>query len=157
MDNIITIFILFPFAILLIKTLHIKYTVSQTQFIIVILSLVFGILIMVMKSTIQKISFIKLEDKVYLKDEKGKEICLPDNTTYNIYNYNSRKAFMLRITTQAETKYFLSSDINMKPSIEIFFAQFLRKPATKDLYIKAFPNLICFAYIMISIVCVLYV
>ncbi|MBP2619645.1 hypothetical protein [Chryseobacterium jejuense] len=155
--TLITIFILFPIAILLIKTLHIKYTVNQTQLIIAVLSIVFGFLIIVMKSTMQKISFIKSENSFYLKDDKGNEVHLPDNTTYNIYNYNSRKAFMLRVTTQSGTKYFLSPDMNMKSNIEGFFGKFLKKTSSKDFYVKAFPIVICFAYVIISIVLVLYV
>ncbi|RXM50187.1 MULTISPECIES: hypothetical protein [unclassified Chryseobacterium] len=155
--TLITIFILFPIAILLIKTLDIKYTVNQTQLIIAVLSIVFGFLIIVMKSTMQKISFIKSENNFYLKDDKGNEVHLPDNTTYNIYNYNSRKAFMLRVTTQSGTRYFLSPDMNMKPNIEVFFGQFLKKASSKDFYVKAFPIVICFAYVIISIVLVLYV
>ncbi|WP_336960789.1 hypothetical protein [Chryseobacterium contaminans] len=155
--TLITIFILFPIAILLIKTLHIKYTVNQTQLIIAVLSIVFGFLIIVMKSTMQKISFIKSENKFYLKDDKGNEVHLPDNTTYNIYNYNSRKAFMLRVTTQTGTKYFLSPDMNMKSTIEGFFGNFFKKTSSKDFYVKAFPIVICFAYVIISIVLVLYI
>ncbi|MEI2273494.1 hypothetical protein OHD16_15200 [Sphingobacterium sp. ML3W] len=155
--SLITIFILFPISIIFIKAIDVKYTVNQTQLIIVILSLVFGFLIVVMKSTMQKILFVKSEDQFYLKDEKGNEVHLPDNTTYNIYNYNSRKAFMLRITTQAGTKYFLSPDMNMKSDIEDFFAKFPQKPNRKDFYIKAYPYLICCVYFIISIVLVLFI
>lgn len=155
--TLITIFILFPLAILLIKVLHIRYTVNQTQLIIALLSIVFGFLIIVMKSTMQKISFIKSDNKFYLKDDKGNEVPLPDNTTYNIYNYNSRKAFMLRVTTQTGTRFFLSPDMDMKANIEGFFAKFLKKTSNKDFYAKAFPILICFAYVVISIVFVLFI
>lgn len=155
--SLITMFILFPISIVFIKAIDVKYTVNQTQLIIAVLSLVFGFLIVVMKSTMQKISFIKSEDQFYLKDEKENEVPLPNSTTYNIYNYNSRKAFMLRITTQAGTKYFLSPDMNIKSDIEDFFAKFSKKPNRKDFYIKAYPYLICCAYVIISIVLVLFI
>ncbi|WP_343560677.1 hypothetical protein [Sphingobacterium sp.] len=154
--SLITIFILFPISIVFIKAVDVKYTVNQTQLIIAVLSLAFGFLIIVMKSTMQKISFIKTEDQFYLKDEKGNEVHLYDNTTYNIYNYNSRKAFMLRVTTQTATKYFLSPDMSIKSDIEDFFAKFPKKPNRKDFYIKAYPYLICFAYVAISIVLALF-
>lgn len=154
--SLITILILYPISLVFIKAVDVKYTVNQTQLIIALLSLVFGFLIVVMKSTIQKISFIKTGDQFYLKDGKGNEVHLSDNTTYNIYNYNSRKAFMLRVTTQAGTKYFLSPDMSMKSDIEDFFATFPKKPNKNDFYIKAYPYLICFAYVIVSIVLVLF-
>lgn len=95
---------------------------------------------------------MKSGDKFYMKDSSGNEIDLPTNTTYNIYNYNSKKAFMLRITTQTGTHYCLSPDINMKSSIADFFAKFQKKTNRKDTYVRAYPYVICFAYVIISIV-----
>jgi len=129
--SLITIFILFPFSIVFIKAIGVKYTVNLTQLIIAVLSVVFGLLIIVMKSTMQIISFMKSGDKFYMKDSSGNEIDLPTNTTYNIYNYNSKKAFMLRITTQTGTHYCLSPDINMKSSIADFFCKVSKKNEPK--------------------------
>lgn len=151
----ITIFFVFPVAVLFIKFLEVTYAISQPRLIIAVLSLVFGFLIIVMKSIMRKISFIKSDDKFYWKDDKGKGIHLVEGTTYNIYNYNSRKAFMIRVSTCTETKYFLSPDMNVKSDIESFFANFLKKPSCKDFYIKAFPIVMCFAYVIISLVLVL--
>ncbi len=150
-----TVFILYPLAVLLIKGMHIRYTVNQTQFIIVVLSLVFSFLIIVMKSTMRKISFIRSGDKFYLKDSKGKDVLLTDNITYHIYNYNSRKVFMLRIATEIEINWFLTPDMHMKVNIEDFFSNFLKKPSSKDFYVLVFPIVFCLAYTIISIVLVL--
>ncbi|QIH35491.1 hypothetical protein [Sphingobacterium sp. DR205] len=151
-----TIFVLYPIAIVLIKAWYVRTTVNQTQLIIAVLSIVFGFLIIVMKSTMRKITFTVCENKFYLKDDKGDKVHLPDDTTYNMYNYNSRKAFMLRVTTQAGTRYFLSPDMNMKSSVEIFFEKFSKEPSCKDIFAKGLPIIICFAYVIISIVLVLF-
>jgi len=57
--SIFTVFILFPIALLILKLINIKNTVSQTQLIILLLSITFGFLIIIMKSTMKKVYFIK--------------------------------------------------------------------------------------------------
>lgn len=133
--TLITVFILFPAAIIWIKF----YTVNQTWLIITVLSIVFGFLIIVMKSAMQKITFAQSGNQFYWKDDKGNNVRLEGDTTYNIYNYHSRKAFMLRGTTHTETRYFLSPDMKMKPDIEDLFTRFSKKPSAKDFIVKLFP------------------
>lgn len=64
---IITILFLLPAVILLIKFLDLKYTTNQTQLIIFCLCIIFGFLIIVMKSTMQKIDIIKEGNRHFIK------------------------------------------------------------------------------------------
>ena len=62
--SLLTVLVLYPIAVLLIKYLNIQYTANQTQLIILCLSLIFGFLIITMKSTIQKIHFFKTFENI---------------------------------------------------------------------------------------------
>ncbi|MGI9652048.1 hypothetical protein [Chryseobacterium sp. RLHN22] len=154
---IITIFFLLPATILFIKFLDIKYTTNQTQLIILCLCLIFGFLIIVMKSTMQKIDILKEDNNLLVKYDSGEKLLLSQNLNYNIYNYNSRKAFMIRISDGETTKFFLSPDINLKPEVEILFNGYIKKKNTKDFNALAFPIIMCFAYFIISVVFVLFI
>ncbi|AEK24150.1 Hypothetical protein Ccan_20340 [Capnocytophaga canimorsus Cc5] len=81
--SIITIFILFPMALLVLKSGNIKNTASQTQLIILLLSMTFGFLIIVMKSTMKKVYFIKSDENILIKDKHHTEIKLDKNFNYN--------------------------------------------------------------------------
>lgn len=154
---IITILFLLPAVILLIKFLDVKYTNNQTQLIIFCLCVIFGFLIIVMKSTIQKIEIIKDENKHFIKYKNGETSILSHDINYNIYNYNSTKAFMLRISNEKETKFLLSPDMNLKSEFEVFFSDFTKKKNVKDYTALIFPIIMCIAYFVISIVFVLFI
>ncbi|MCA6068465.1 hypothetical protein JI747_014865 [Chryseobacterium sp. RG1] len=155
--TIITILFLLPSVILFIKFLDVRYTTNQTKLIIVCLSLIFGFLIVVMKTTMRKIDIIKTDHNCFIKYNNGETFLLSDDINYNIYNYNSRKAFMLRILDGKTTKFLLSLDMNLKPEVEVFFNDFIKKKNKKDFIALAFPILMCFAYFIISVVFVLFI
>ncbi|WP_312079421.1 hypothetical protein [Chryseobacterium sp.] len=154
---VITILLLLPAVILFIKFLDVKYTTNQTQLIILCLSLIFGFLIIIMKTTMQKIDIIKENNIHFIKYDNGQTFTLSNDINYNIYNYNSRKAFMLRISDGKETKFLLSPDINLKPEVEVFFKDFTKKKNTADITALAFPIIMAVAYFIISIVFVLFI
>lgn len=154
---IITILFLLPAVILLIKFLDLKYTTNQTQLIIFCLCIIFGFLIIVMKSTMQKIDIIKEGNRHFIKYKNGETFILSNDINYNIYNYNSRKAFMLRVSDGKETKFLLSPDMNLKSEVEVFFNDFTKKKNTKDYTALVFPIIMCVAYFVISIVFVLFI
>jgi len=154
---IITILFLLPSVILLIKSLNIRYTTNQTQLIILCLCLIFGFLIIVMKSTMQKVDIYKTDNKYFIKYNNGETFLLSDQMTYNIYNYNSRKAFMLRISDGEMTKFLLSPDMSIKPEVESFFKNFIKKKNKKDFGALAFPIIMCFAYFLISVIFTLFI
>ncbi|SFT90645.1 hypothetical protein SAMN05421857_4042 [Chryseobacterium formosense] len=118
--TIFTILFLLPSVILLIKYLNIRYTSNQTHLIILCLCLIFGFLIVVMKSTMQKVDIYKTDTNYFIKYHNGKTFLLSDQMVYNIYDYYSRKAFMLRISDEKLTKFLLSPDMSIKPEIEFF-------------------------------------
>ena len=116
-----TMLIFYPLVIIFIKYLNIQYTVNQTQLIILLLCLIFGLLIIVMKSSMQKVKFIIFEGEQFISVEKNDLIKLSPETTYNIYNYNSRKVFMLRINSDNKSKFYLFPDMALKHEVELFF------------------------------------
>lgn len=125
--SIITIFILFPMALLVLKWLNITNTVSQTQLIILLLSMTFGFLIVIMKSTMKKVYFIKSDENILIKDEHHTEIKLDKNFNYNLYNYNSKKSFMIRISDENKSYFYLSPNMHLKNDIEAFFLRQIRR------------------------------
>lgn len=115
--SLLTVLVLYPSVILLIKYLNIQYTVNHTQLIIFCLSLIFGFLFITMKSTIQEVQFIKIFENLTIKVDEGENHILSNDLTYNIYNCLSRKAFMIRITDNNKTYYYLYSEMNIKSDV----------------------------------------
>ncbi|ATA88497.1 hypothetical protein CGC58_01340 [Capnocytophaga stomatis] len=136
--SIITIFILFPMALLVLKWGNIKNTGSQTQLIILLLSMTFGFLIVIMKSTMKKVYFIKSDENILIKDKHHTEIKLDKNFNYNLYNYNSKKAFMIRISDENKSYFYLSPNMHLKSDIEAFFPASNKKKIRMDFYAQYF-------------------
>lgn len=155
--SIFTVFILFPIALLILKLINIKNTVSQTQLIILLLSITFGFLIIIMKSTMKKVYFIKSHDKILIKEENNIEIKLDDSFNYNLYNYNSRKAFMIRISDKNKSYFYLSPNMDLKNDIEAFFSESNKNKNIMDFYAKLFSIILCLAYFIISVVFIVFV
>lgn len=155
--SLLTVLVLYPSVILLIKYLNIQYTVNQTQLIIFCLSLIFGFLIITMKSTIQEVQFIKIFENLTIKVDEGENQILSNDFTYNIYNFLSRKAFMIRITDNNKTYYYLSSEMNMKSDVEFYFSAYAKKKSSKDFWAKSFAIALCIAYVITTIVFVIFI
>lgn len=153
----ITVLIFFPLVIVFIKYLNIQYTVNQTQLIIMMLCLIFGFLIVVMKSTKQKIKFIKSAGKQFISVDKNDLSELSPEISYSIYNYNSRKAFMLRINIDCKSRFYLFSDMTVKSEVEIFFSKYKQKDSFEDFLAKSYSIFLCLAYFIITIVFVLFI
>ena len=155
--SLLTVLVLYPIAVLLIKYLNIQYTANQTQLIILCLSLIFGFLIITMKSTIQKIHFFKTFENLTIRVDEVENQILSNDLTYNIYNFLSRKAFMIRITDINKTHYYLSSEMNLKSDTEFYFSNYAKKDSSKDFWAKSFAIGLCIAYVIITIVFVLFI
>ncbi|MFK8267184.1 hypothetical protein [Capnocytophaga cynodegmi] len=155
--SIITIFIIFPMALLVLKWVNIKNTVSQTQLIILLLSMTFGFLIIVMKSTMKKVYFIKSDENILIKDKHHTEIKLDKNFNYNLYNYNSKKAFMIRISDQNKSYFYLSPNMDLKSDVENFFPASNKKKIRMDFYAQYFPIILCLVYFIISVLFVIFI
>ena len=67
-----------------------------------------------------------------MKYKNGKRFILSNDVNYNIYNHNSRKAFILRISDGKETKFLSSPDMDLKFEVE-FFLRILQKKTPKIL------------------------
>lgn len=155
--SLLTVLVMYPSAILLIKNLNIQYTVNQTQLIILCLSLIFGFLIIIMKSTIQKIHFFKTSDNLSIQVDEGENQILSKDLTYNIYNFLSRKAFMIRVTDNNKTHYYLSAEINIKSDVALYFSNYTKKKSIKDFWAKSFAIGLCVAYVIITVAFVIFI
>lgn len=149
--SIFAVFILFPIALSMLKLLDVKNAVSQTQLIIFLLSMVFGFLIAVMKGTVRKVRFMRRGNDLFIKDGKNIEFKLDDVFNYNLYDYNSRKAFMVRVSSRGKSYFYLSPNMNLKGEVEYFFGKSNMDRRSVDFFAKAFPLALCFAYFSISI------
>lgn len=150
--SIFTIFILFPIVLSILKLMNIKNTVSQTQFIILLLSVIFGFLIIIMKSTMKKVYFIKSDKNIVIKEENNIEINLDEKFHYNLYYYNSRKVFMIRISDKNKSYFYLSPNMGLKDDIEAFFPESNKHKNEMDFYVRIFPIVLCLAYLILSVV-----
>ena len=102
-----------------------------------------------MESTKYKIFII--EDKKIL--DKNLTISLDYIKSYNIYNYNSRKAFMLRITLlNNKNKFYLIPEMDKKNMMEQFFKTCSKRHLISDTYLKLYPILLCVVYIIFSLI-----
>ncbi|PJK01567.1 hypothetical protein CO611_00235 [Lysobacteraceae bacterium NML03-0222] len=149
--SIFAVFILFPIALSILKLLDVKNAVGQTQLIIFLLSMVFGFLIAVMKITVRKVCFMRRGNDLFIKDGKNIEFKLGDVFNYNLYDYNSRKAFMVRVSSRGKSYFYLSPNMNLKGEVEYFFGKSNMDRRSVDFFAKAFPLALCFAYFSISI------
>lgn len=121
------------------------------QLIILLLSLTFGFLIMVMKSTMREVCFMKCGNGIFIKDGESLKVKLDDAFSYNLYDCNSRKAFMIRISSKDKSYFYLSPNMSLKSEVEDFFGESNRRKNGVDFCVKAFPLALCFVYFLISI------
>lgn len=147
-----TICMLFPIALSILKWINIEDTVSQTRFIILLLSIIFGFLIIVMKSTMKKVCFLKSDENIVIRDGNNIEVKLGKQFNYNLYQYNSRKVFMIRISDKHKSYFYLSPDMHLKNDVEAFFPESNKHQNHWDFYAQIFPPVLCLAYFMMSVV-----
>lgn len=125
--SLLTVLGLYPVAVLSIKNLNIQYTVNQTQLIILCLSLIFAFLIITMKSTIQIIHFFKTFENLTIKVDEGENQILSNDLTYNIYNFLSRKAFMIELQIIIKYTIIYLLKMNIKSDVEFYFSDYAKK------------------------------
>ncbi|MDO4693558.1 MAG: hypothetical protein Q4A62_02890 [Eikenella sp.] len=150
--SIFTVFILFPTALSIFKLMNIDNTASQTRFIILLLSIIFGFLIIVMKSTMKEVCLIKYGENILIKDGNNIEIKLDEKFHYNLYHYHSRKVFMIRILDKNKSYFYLSPDTDLKNDMEAFLPESNKHKNSLDFYAQIFPLVLCLAYFILSVV-----
>lgn len=100
----------------------------------------------------KKVYFIKSDKNIVIKEENNIEINLDEKFHYNLYHYNSRKVFMMRVSDKNKSYFYLSPNMGLKDDIEAFFPESNKHKNGMDFYVQIFPIVLCLAYLILSIV-----